>query len=61
MSRKTRRIQKLIERAGGMAWIDKDLPDDLAQQFLEEILHCPDCAAALTASQQRSEHGKKEH
>lgn len=43
MKGRIRRMIEQIERRGGMIHIDPDMPDDLTEEFLMEILGCPDC------------------
>jgi len=45
MNRKLRRLQREIERRGGILHVSPQLPDDMAELFLREILECPDCMA----------------
>ncbi|HXH38849.1 MAG TPA: hypothetical protein VNN08_09500 [Thermoanaerobaculia bacterium] len=45
MNRRIRRLREQIERRGGQVHIDENLPDEIAEMFLREILTCPDCAA----------------
>lgn len=48
MNAKTRRMIKQIERSGGLAGFGDGVPDEVAERFLEQIMHdCPDCRAAL--------------
>jgi hypothetical protein len=56
MNKTIRRLKQEIERRGGQVHIDKNLPDNIAEQFLREILSCPDCVApAREAKQTRRE------
>jgi hypothetical protein len=45
MNKRIRRLREQIERRGGQVHIDENLPDEIAEMFLREILTCPDCAA----------------
>ena len=45
MNRKLRRLQREIERRGGVLHVAPQLPDEIAELFLREILECPDCMA----------------
>jgi hypothetical protein len=45
MNKKIRKMMRQIERRGGIVGISAAVPDDVAEQFLREILNCPDCAA----------------
>lgn len=46
MNRKIRRMMREIERRGGKLYVNPRLPDEMAEEFLAEVLACPDCAAA---------------
>ena len=43
MNERIRQLKAEIERRGGMSFISDDLPDEVAELFLQEILTCPDC------------------
>jgi hypothetical protein len=45
MNRKLRKLQREIERRGGVLHVAPQLPDEIAELFLREILECPDCMA----------------
>ena len=46
MNGKIERMMQEIERRGGKV-VDLDtLPDEVAEQFLREVLLCPDCCAS---------------
>jgi hypothetical protein len=45
MNKTIRRLKLEIERRGGQVHLDENLPDSVAEQFLREILSCPDCIA----------------
>lgn len=49
MNKKIRRMMRDIERRGGVIRMGESLPDDIAEQFLEQILSCPDCGAVSGA------------
>jgi hypothetical protein len=40
---KLRAVKKEIERRGGVVGLAPNLPDEVAELFLREILECPDC------------------
>lgn len=61
MNAKLRRLKKQLERAGGVVFIPDDLPDDVAEIFVEGIMSCPDCAKAIAASSKQSTTEKREH
>jgi hypothetical protein len=50
MNKTIRRLKQEIERRGGQVYIDKDLPDEITELFLKEILTCPDCMAQAQES-----------
>ena len=45
MNKRLRRMKEEIERRGGLVHIAPELPDQVAELFLREILDCPDCLA----------------
>ena len=59
MNRKLRKMKDEIERRGGLIHIAPDLPDEVAELFLREILNCRDCLAE--ARKTRSADGKSDH
>jgi hypothetical protein len=44
MNKRLRKMQREIERRGGVVHLG-DLPDDVAELFLREVLDCPECLA----------------
>ena len=46
MNGKIQRMMQEIERRGGKVHILDTMPDDMAEQFLHEVLTCPDCCAS---------------
>jgi len=42
---KIERMMEEVERRGGKVVNLNKLPDDVAEQFLREVLSCPDCCA----------------
>jgi hypothetical protein len=40
-----RRLTAEIKRRGGRIHINANLPDEITETFLREILACPDCAS----------------
>ena len=50
MNKKIKRMMRDIERRGGVIRIGESLPDNIAEQFLEQILSCPDCCTASGGS-----------
>jgi hypothetical protein len=54
MNKTIRRLKQEIEQRGGRVRLDENLPDKIAEQFLREILSCPDCMA-----QSRGDNGRE--
>ncbi|HEV7486531.1 MAG TPA: hypothetical protein VGQ65_12705 [Thermoanaerobaculia bacterium] len=52
-----RRLKAEIERRGGRIHINDNLPDEIAETFLREILDCPDCALRQVAQQRKKSSG----
>jgi hypothetical protein len=49
------RLKAEIERRGGRIHINPNLPDEITETFLREILACPDCASChLTQPRKQS-------
>ncbi len=46
MKKKIRKMLREIGRRGGVVVMPTFLPDEVAEQFLEQVLACPDCCAA---------------
>ena len=45
MGKRSRRVDRMLEeirRRGGIAGLSDDIPDDVAEMFLREVLDCPD-------------------
>ena len=60
MNETLRKLRGEIEKRGGVVHLEPNLPDEVAELFLREILDCPDCMAeARTAAQ--AEGGPREH
>ena len=49
-----RRLRAEIERRGGSIHINENLPDEIAEMFLRQILECPDCAPREQARRKQS-------
>ena len=45
MNKKIKRMAQEVERRGGKLFGLENLPDDVAERFLHEVLSCPDCCA----------------
>ncbi|HEX7150013.1 MAG TPA: hypothetical protein VF618_00895 [Thermoanaerobaculia bacterium] len=43
MNKKMKRMMQEIQRRGGIVYVNENLPEDLAERFLEEVLDCPAC------------------
>ena len=50
MNKKIRKMMREIERRGGLVSVHGALPDEIAEQFLRQILNCPDCCVATHAA-----------
>ena len=46
MNKRIKQMLREVKRRGGLISVNGSIPDDVAERFLEEILACPDCAAA---------------
>ena len=46
MNAKIQRMMQEVERQGGKLFGVENMPDDVAEQFLREVLSCPDCCAS---------------
>ncbi len=55
-TKKVREMQKLIEKAGGLVYLNKDLPPQISERFLSEVMSCPDCARAIAEARQKERH-----
>ena len=55
-----KRIAKMIaeiQERGGVVGINPSMPDDLAEEFLLQVLDCPDCRAeAEEIAEKKREH-----
>ena len=47
MNKRIKRMMKDIEEAGGVIHLNPMMPDKVVEAFLNEVLKCPDCAAAM--------------
>lgn len=54
-------MMREIERRGGIVGMESNVPDDVLEQFLKEVLDCPDCRAAVDASAGLVDPAKREH
>ena len=45
MNKKTQQMMQEVERRGGKLFGLENMPNDVAEQFLREVLSCPDCCA----------------
>ncbi len=55
MNKTIRRLKQEIEQRGGQIHIDENLPDDVAELFLREVLSCPDCVTESYSDDNRRE------
>jgi hypothetical protein len=53
MNKKLRKLMKRLEAAGAVVGMSDDLPDDVAEMFIRGVMECPDCVAALRASERQ--------
>jgi hypothetical protein len=44
MNKTIKRLMAEIERRGGQIHVNENLPDEITEMFLRQILACPDCA-----------------
>lgn len=49
MNKKIQRMMREVERRGGIVRLGTTLPDEMAEQFLQDVLACPDCCADTNA------------
>jgi len=52
-----RSLKAEIERRGGSIYLNPNLPDDLTETFLREILACPDCASRHSTQPRKQSSG----
>jgi hypothetical protein len=52
-----RRLKAEIERRGGRVHINPNLPDEMIETFLREILACPDCASRHSTQPRKESRG----
>jgi hypothetical protein len=52
-----RRLKAEIERRGGRIHINDNLPDEITETFLREVLDCPDCAPRQSAQPRKQSSG----
>ena len=45
MNGKIQRMMQEVERRGGRLFGLENMPDDVAERFLRDVLSCPDCCA----------------
>lgn len=43
MNERITRMLQEVERRGGLIHVNRSIPDDVAQRFMEEVLACPNC------------------
>jgi len=52
-----KRLKAEVERRGGRIYINDNLPDEITETFLREILACPDCASHQSAKPRKQSPG----
>ena len=52
-----RKLKAEVERRGGHIYINENLPDEITETFLREILACPDCAPRHATQPRKQSHG----
>jgi hypothetical protein len=52
-----RSLKAEIERRGGRIHINDNLPNEIAETFLREILDCPDCAPRQSTQPRKQSSG----
>ena len=50
MDPKLEKFRNQIERAGGVVFLRDDLPEEIKELFLRELMSCPDCVAEIAAA-----------
>lgn len=55
MNAKLKKFKKELEDAGGVVFVADDMPDDLAEFWLKEIMSCSECLAEISASKRERE------
>ncbi len=43
MNEKIRNLMREVERRGGKVGFSDSIPDEIAEEFLMQVLDCPDC------------------
>ena len=61
MNERIRKMKQEIERRGGLLSLSEDLPDEVAEMFLEEVLNCPDCMAEAQREAQALRRPRRDH
>jgi hypothetical protein len=56
MNKKIEAMKQEIRRRGASFYLSEDLPDEIAEQFLAEILDCPDCKREAALKGEKLEH-----
>ena len=50
MNKRIKRMMQEIQKAGGVIHLNPMMRDSVVEAFLNEVLKCPDCAAAMKAN-----------
>lgn len=56
MNKKIKSMKEEIKRRGGIVHVSDELPDQVAERFLAEILDCPDCRDQARVKERKREH-----
>lgn len=57
MNKKIARMIAEIRERGGVVGVNPSMPDDIAEEFLRQVLDCPDCRAeAEEIARKKTEH-----
>jgi len=56
MNKKVKSMKEEIKRRGGIVHVSDELPDEVAERFLAEILDCPDCRDEARVKERKREH-----
>jgi len=56
MNKTIKRLKAEVERRGGSIYINENLPDEIMEIFLRQILECPDCAREKAQQKHSSGH-----
>jgi hypothetical protein len=60
MNKKLRKLMRRLEAAGAVVGMREDIPDEIAELFIRDIMSCPDCVAAMEATERQKGAGSGE-